>query len=186
LVIVSKYSAITLFLREAINYFILSSDSKMTTVTLQPDHAYVLAMVGAIHLTNVVLGGTIGLARKKYGVAYPNLYATHGMYIKDGKLDEREWLTKGEEFNKRQRGHQHMLETIGDVYAMMITCGFFYPTYAAQLGVMWILGSIVYAYGYSVEPKARSFGQMIYLPAHLGWFYGLYCAGSAIYYGKAL
>jgi hypothetical protein len=39
----------------------------------------------------------------------PNLYATRGMFVKDdGKVDEDKWQANGIEFNKRQRGHQHM------------------------------------------------------------------------------
>lgn len=73
------------------------------TVVLQPEYAYVLAAAVGIYLTNMFLGFTIGPARKKYGVTYPDMYGTRGDCIDAaGKFDEKRWkeLT---EFNKVQR-----------------------------------------------------------------------------------
>ena len=109
------------------------------------------------------------------------------MYLtEDGKVDQEKWLKLGTEFNKRQRGHQHMLEGIADVYAMLITCGFFYPRYAAQWGLVWVIGTILYAVGYSIKPQYRAVGQAFYFPANIALLYGIYCAGKAVYYGTPL
>lgn len=114
----------------------------------------------------------------------PNLYASPGLFLtEDGKVDQKKFEDQGVEFNKRQRGHQHMFETNADAYALLLTCGLFYPRYAAQWGLMWIAGTIGYFVGYSIKPSYRVFGEALYLPAHFAWIYGLYCAGKAIYSG---
>jgi len=43
------------------------------TIELTPDHALVLGCVAAFHLTNFILGGSIGAARAKYGVKVSSL-----------------------------------------------------------------------------------------------------------------
>lgn len=120
-------------------------------------------------------------------IQYPNLYASPGLYLtEDGKIDKKKWEEKGVEFNKRQRGHQHMFETVADSYALMLTCGFFYPAYAAKWAIAWVLGTIGYAYGYAIHPEKRYYGEILYLAAQIAWAYGLYCAGKAIYDGTPL
>lgn len=58
--------------------------------------------------------------------------------------------------------------------------------YAATAGLMWILGTLGYAYGYGVEPKYRLFGEALYVPAQWAWIYGIYCAGRALYTGSPI
>ena len=43
----------------------------MVHLTLQPDHAYVVASFIGMYLVNQFLGGTVGAARAKYGVKLP-------------------------------------------------------------------------------------------------------------------
>jgi len=104
----------------------------------------------------------------------------------DGKIDLAKWEANGVEFNKRQRGHQHMFETNADAYALLLTCGLFYPKYAAQWGLMWVIGTFGYAIGYSIKPGYRVYGELFYIPANIGWMYGIYCAGRALYTGSPL
>lgn len=156
-------------------------------ITLGPDHALLLAAAVGFHFTNQVLGARVSFGRKKFGVHYPSLYATHGMFIsKDGQVDMREYEARGVEFNKLQRGHQHMFETVADAYALMLLCGLFYPKYSVQWGFVWTLGTLLYGVGYSVDPSWRLMGQMLCLPANCGWIYGLYCAGSALWNSQPL
>ena len=86
-----------------------------STVTLGPDHAYVIGSVVAMYFTNQFLGSTVTRARAKYGVKLPSLYAAPGLFLtKDGQLDNVAWEERGVEFNKAQRGHQHMFEHHAD------------------------------------------------------------------------
>lgn len=77
----------------------------------------------------------VSLARKKYGVEYPNLYAD-----KDNK--------NSNEFNSVQRAHQNTLESYAIVMLQMILNGLVYPKTSAGLGFVWVIGRIVYGYGY--------------------------------------
>lgn len=157
----------------------------MTTITLQPDHALLMPVVVGIFLTNFVLGGMVGAARNKYKIKVPNLYATPAMYwnAKEKTIDMDKFESEGQAFNQVQRGHQHMFEGVADAYALLFACGLFYPRYAAQWGVMYIAGTLLYAMGYTVQPKYRVLGELLYFPAIIGWIYGCYTAGTAVYYG---
>ena len=109
------------------------------------------------------------------------------MYLlPNGSVDEEKWKNNGVKFNMYQRGHQHLCETLPDAYALLLVCGLFYPKYAAQWGAMWVIGSIGYALGYSVKPSYRVYGEVFYVPANIGWLYGVFCAARAIYSGTPL
>ena len=76
-------------------------------------------------------------ARKIYDVQYPNLYATPGVH-------------KGADaFNRVQRGHQNMFETMSGVSMMSLVGGLSHPKAAGACGVLYSLGSYFYMQGYS-------------------------------------
>ncbi|KAH9254467.1 hypothetical protein BASA81_007580 [Batrachochytrium salamandrivorans] len=159
----------------------------MTTITLVPEHAYVMAAAASFYLATFVLGATIGSARKRHGIKYPDLYATRGMFIgEDGKVDEKKWEEHGVKFNQAQRGHQHIMETDSTAYAFLLTVGLFYPAYSAKVGAVWVVGTLAYGFGYASSPKHRTPGSLLVLMSNIAWLYGLYSAGSAVYQGKAL
>lgn len=168
-----------------ITNFIMSNTT--TTITLVPQHSYLLACVAAFYLTNFVLGASIGAARKRHGIKYPDLYATRGMFIgEDGKVDEKKWEEHGVKFNQAQRGHQHITETESSGLALMLTTGLFYPTYAATWGAAWVVGTLAYGFGYAHAPNFRMPGSLLVLTANIAWMYGLYCAGTAVYRGTPI
>lgn len=147
------------------------------TATLQPAHAYVLASVIAMYFANLALSMLVYSARVAHGIHFPNLYATRGMFIdKDGKVDEKKWEEHGVRFNQCQRGHQHLSETEPTALALMLTCGVFYPAYSAAWGMAWVVGSLIYGFGYAYQPTYRFLGEALYAPATLAWIYGLYSA----------
>lgn len=154
-------------------------------ISLSPDHAYLLGGVVVFYLSNLFLGASVGAARKQYGIQYPHLYATRGMFLgKDGQVDEARWEADGVKFNLVQRGHQHLTETEPTALALMLSCGVFYPAYAATWGLVWVAGSLAYAFGYATKPENRFFGEALFIPASLAWIYGLYCAGTALLDGR--
>jgi glutathione S-transferase len=93
----------------------------------------------------------VGKARKRYGVAYPNLYAPPG--------------GDGDRFNCIQRGHQNTLEATPSHFTLMIVAGLTRPVPAAVAGAIFLAGRIAYFTGYATGvPSARARGAF----GHLG------------------
>ena len=94
-------------------------------------------------------------ARKKYGVAYPALYAS-GKSAEDTK------------FNCAQRAHQNTLETLPIVNLMTLSSALVYPRLAGMFGAFWVVGRFLYIHGYSENgPEGRMLGGVV---SHLGDF----------------
>ena len=92
-------------------------------------------------------------ARKKYGVAYPTLYAT-------GEGEDTHM------FNSAQRAHQNTLENLPIVNLMTIAGALTSPRLAALFGTTWVVGRFLYIHGYSTGgPSGRRLGGGI---SHLG------------------
>jgi len=84
----------------------------------------------------LVLGMKVGGARKKHGVAYPQMYAT-GTSAEDVK------------FNCIQRGHQQALETYPSFLACSLAGGFSFPLVTAAAGAVWIVARLKWAAAYA-------------------------------------
>jgi len=92
--------------------------------------------------------GVVG-ARKKYGVAYPALYASKetAPTLSD---DDRQ------KFNCVQRGHQNSLEMLPSFLGLLAAAGIKYPATSAGLGAAYLLGRVFYFRGYSSgNPEKR-------------------------------
>lgn len=86
-------------------------------------------------------------ARKKYEVPYPTLYS------KDN-----------DKFNCVQRVHQNTLEGYPTFLMLLFTGGLQYPKTCAAAGMVWIVGKVIYAYGYySDDINNRRYGAISYL-----------------------
>ena len=93
------------------------------------------------------------MARKKFDVQYPTLYAESSH--KNAKA-----------FNCVQRAHQQTLEWMAPVMVLTATTGMVFPITAAQACAVWTVGKIVYINGYGGGgPSTRHLGGAI---AHLG------------------
>jgi glutathione S-transferase len=88
-------------------------------------------------VTSGYLGNVVMSARKKFGVEYPNLYATPGFH-KDADA-----------FNRVQRGHQSMFEVLPLFIASALIGGLKHPIAVAVEGVLFCLGSYLYLLGYA-------------------------------------
>lgn len=94
-------------------------------------------------------------ARKKYGVKYPDLYASEG----DGLTKEAAF-----KFNCVQRGHQNCLENLPSFLSLLLTAGLPYPRSASIAGVIYLAGRWMYFRGYSTgDPKKRMQGSIQYI-----------------------
>ena len=108
----------------------------------------------------------------------PFLYADYGMFIEKGELNKASLKARGENFNRVQRGHQHLLELQSDAYALLFLAAILFPLSAAKAGALYALGSLVYGLGYGIGSKYRLVGEAIYYP---GIFWLLYLVGYTGY-----
>ena len=112
----------------------------MSFISLQiPQHyGYViLTCVVCPFVTSGVMGGVVMSARKKFGVDYPNLYATPGFH------------KEADAFNRVQRGHQNMFEVLPLFIAAALLGGLKHPIAVAVEGILFCLGSYLYQVGYA-------------------------------------
>ena len=117
--------------------------------SLPPNYGYVFGVLGGSFFMNTYLTTNVVLARKKYKIDYPLLYAPNGHKHE-------------KEFNSVQRAHQNTLESYGVVMLQMSLCGLVYPTISAVCGSIWVFGRVVYGYGYAANgPNGRRIGAMI-------------------------
>eukprot|EP00892_Ulva_mutabilis_P005413 jgi/Ulvmu1/3243/UM150_0016.1 len=101
----------------------------------------------------IYMAFSVGAARKKYGVKYPDLYAN-----KDNCPKEED----AKAFNCIQRGHQNSLEFQPIILVLLVCAGLKHPLVAAVGGVVALVGRVVYFTGYSTGvPKNRMRGLQI-------------------------
>ena len=117
-------------------------------------------------------------ARRQYKVPYPNMYAVPGVNMQvpgegsslvagaaeNGKSSDGAISAEAAyKFNCVQRGHQNMLEKMPYVLVMLLASTFSYPLVGGFAGLVFLLGRSLYAYGYRIEPKKRSYGSIEYV-----------------------
>ncbi|OWZ12776.1 hypothetical protein PHMEG_00014009 [Phytophthora megakarya] len=113
---------------------------------LQPAHGCVALVVVLLHVVNTWAGHQVGVARSKYGIKYPQMYAEKGE--KNAKA-----------FNCVQRGHQNIVENIPIFLGVFFTSAIYRPQIAVASGLVRILGFVVYMRGYSSgDPQKRMQG----------------------------
>ena len=107
-------------------------------IELPSEYGYViLSCVVAPYVSSTIMGGAVMAARKAYDVPYPNLYATPGFH------------KKADDFNRVQRGHQSLFETLGVFIPAALLGGVKYPLFVALGGVLYNVGSYLYLTGYA-------------------------------------
>lgn len=122
-----------------------------TTITLSPEHGYVLATFLFSAAVNFWLTVRVGNARSKYNVQAP---AAYSIELKDGKIDQNNM------FNCYQRSHQNFLENYFMVMGLMFIAAIQYPVYAAVAACSMLVGRIIFSVGYtSKNPDRRFWGE---------------------------
>lgn len=110
-----------------------------------------LIALGAIPLLAQVHGGISTTLRKNAQIPYPNLMATP---------EQAKSNPAAYKFNLAQRAHGNLLENMPQAIASTLVAGLVYPRAAPVLASIWLLGRIVYAYGYIMSTKPHGKGRL--------------------------
>lgn len=109
-----------------------------------------VGVVGAIVVAK--LGMNVGKARHKYGVKPPTMHALPADTTSGTAEDAAR-------FNCTQRAHQNTVENWPTTAFLLTLGGVEHPRCAAGAGLMWAVGRILYARGYtSGDPSKRIVG----------------------------
>ncbi|MET3526752.1 MAPEG family protein [Phenylobacterium koreense] len=113
---------------------------------MQP-HSYVALVTIAAVLVYLWMGIRVGRARVKSGVAAPA-------------------MTGDPVLERHIRVHYNTLEWLpAFLVGLWLFAIYWNELFAAAMGVVWIVGRIVYALGYVADPKKREAGFLIHLLA---------------------
>ncbi|KAI3417464.1 uncharacterized protein J3R85_014418 [Psidium guajava] len=111
---------------------------------LPTEYGYVALVLVLYCFLNFWMAAQVGMARKKYQVFYPTLYASESEN-KNAKL-----------FNCVQRGHQNSLEMMPMFFMLMAVGGLRHPCACASLGVLYTVSRFFYFKGYATgDPEKR-------------------------------
>jgi glutathione S-transferase len=143
--------------------------------TTYSDPSYViLVALGMIPVLSFSQGNVVVGYRKKAQVpctipALSHHEPSNSLVIDPNFYAGQEQCEKSPEaytFNCAQRAHGQLLENMPQTMLMMMVGGLTYPRLTAVMGLGWVFGRILYAYGYITSKKAgkgRAMGSMFWL-----------------------
>ncbi|KAM7266532.1 hypothetical protein ACFE04_004429 [Oxalis oulophora] len=127
-------------------------------LTVAKEYGYVALVLVLYFFLNIWMSFQVTVARKKYKVFYPNMYALESEN-KDAKL-----------FNCIQRGHQNSLEMMPVFFLLTALGGIKHPCVATGFGLLYIFARFFYFKGYATGiPQNRlTIGFEISIPGFVG------------------
>lgn len=113
------------------------------TITVPDNYGYVIlsTVVGSFFLVPTLMGAFVMTARKECDVPYPNMYATPGFH------------KRADEFNRVQRGHQKMFESLGTFAVANLIGGLRHPITCTACSVLYSTGCVLFLLGYKDTTK---------------------------------
>ncbi|CAG8586121.1 9469_t:CDS:2 [Acaulospora morrowiae] len=127
----------------------------MALIEISRDYGYVIVTGIASLFMTTYLGVKVGSARKKAMVPYPNMYASR----EESEKDRNKLI-----FNCYQRAHQNTLENYPQFLFTLLIGGLKYPLLSSIGGGIYILGRLMYAWGYQTgDPTKRHRGTFGYI-----------------------
>jgi len=124
----------------------------MVSIAIKPEYGYVIGVGIASAFMCTWHGITVGMARKKYGVKYPTMYAN--------KAEVKE----ADAFNCYQRAHGNLMENYPQFLMMLFLGGVEHPLTATACGLIWMAGRVAFALGYQTgDPSKRMNGAFQYI-----------------------
>ncbi|KZT08544.1 membrane-associated proteins in eicosanoid and glutathione metabolism [Laetiporus sulphureus 93-53] len=137
-----------------------------TGIVLSKDIVYPAAAIVSTFWLTFFQTVKVGRARKRAGIAYPQLYAEKA---------EAAASKEAAIFNCTQRAHQNTLEYLPIILSGTLVMSLKYPVAAACMCGVWSLSRFIYTIGYSTgDPTRRNFlgGAMIGTFNWLGLVFG--------------
>lgn len=119
----------------------------MSSAILLPEgYKYITAPLVSLGWVLLWQGLLVGRARKRAGIAYPQLYAEQA---------ECKANPVALQFNCTQRAHQNTLEITPIVILGTLIAGLKYPLLATALSSAFSVGRVIYTLGYKTGEPAR-------------------------------
>ncbi|KAI6107520.1 hypothetical protein EDD16DRAFT_1898785 [Pisolithus croceorrhizus] len=132
----------------------------MSPILLPAEFKYITAPLVSLGWVLLWQGILVGRARRRAGIAYPQLYAEQA---------ECKANPAALKFNCTQRAHQNTLEFVPTVVLGTLITGLNHPLLATALSGTFSIGRVLYTYGYKTgDPAKRTPGAMISNAATIG------------------
>ncbi|KAI6136461.1 hypothetical protein F5141DRAFT_1074841 [Pisolithus sp. B1] len=132
----------------------------MSPILLPEGYKYITAPLVSLGWVLIWQGVLVGRARRRAGIAYPQLYAEQA---------ECKANPAALKFNCTQRAHQNTLEFVPIIVLGTLITGLNYPLLATALSGTFSIGRVLYTHGYKTgDPAKRTPGARISNAATMG------------------
>ncbi|PRD30433.1 UNVERIFIED_CONTAM: Microsomal glutathione S-transferase 3 [Trichonephila clavipes] len=122
----------------------------MVTIDIPKEYGYVILVGTSSVFVAMWHGIRVSLARKKFGIKYPIMYSDNNII-----------------FNCIQRAHGNFLENYPQFLFLLLVGGLSHPRLSTAGGIIYLVGRIAYALGYSTGGSRELLVETTRLPAWL-------------------